>query len=568
MAKKYIVTIMDRHYLGDGNYLFSTNHAAIGEIDEKTGIFTDRYGNEYAPMANKEMLFSEIPYAYNNIQELASMKESLGKDASLTQAIAEYEFICKKIVFLVGVTEEKEVYCMPLNLDKIRNEVADIKSELSNDNNSERKSDEQREKEEEEEEQADARINQLIADVVNGKYSINELYQMKERLADNKDVLEQVIETVDLKIEATENHESFSTVAANRKKEREEEEKEENTSVSLKPVINHRQIDINDLYNKVTKTLIAQDEPARRVIVEIVRKEMNEKKKKDGILLTGPTGVGKTELMRLIAKYLDKPFHKIDSTQITVPGYTGKSIEEELWSLFVKCDGDLKKAEQAIIYFDEIDKKGSNSKSDVSGQGVLNALLKFIEGTTYSACANMSMPMKKIDISTKNMTVIFSGAYTDVYKNLKEKNEVGFGSNISSKPVYREANDKDFIEYGMMTGEFMGRVTVIKLNDLDVDDLKRIILESDESAIKIQKKVFEDLGVKLTWTDGYTVAVAEGANIKESGARGLNKLIDDSTWKAFDEVYCNPDVYEEVILDEKSVNDPTHYQLIKRRESN
>ena len=96
MSKKYIVTIMDRHYLGDGNYLFSTNHASIGEIDEKTGIFTDRYGNEYAPMANKKMLLSEIPYAYSNTEELATLKESLGKDVTLTQAISEYEYLCKK----------------------------------------------------------------------------------------------------------------------------------------------------------------------------------------------------------------------------------------------------------------------------------------------------------------------------------------------------------------------------------------------------------------------------------------------------------------------------------------
>ena len=567
MAKKYIVTIMDRHYLGDGNYLFSTNHAAIGEIDEKTGIFTDRYGNEYAPMANKELLFSEVPYAYSNTHELARIKESLGKDVSLTQAIAEYEFICKKMVYFIGLSEDNEVYCMKLNLDKVKNDIADLKRNANPDNQTEPKSEEQIEKEEEkEEDEPDSHINQLIADVVNGKYSIKELYIIKERLMENKEVLDQVIDTVDLQIEATENHESFSTVAANRKKEREEEE--ETPSVAVKPAISSKKVDINDLFNKVTKTLIAQDEPARRVIAEIARKEMDERKKREGILLTGPTGVGKTELMRLIAKYLNRPFHKIDSTQITVPGYTGKDIEEELWDLILECGGDVKRAEQAIIFFDEIDKKGSSRKSDVSGQGVINLLLQFIEGATYSACENMSKPLNKVNISTENMTIILGGAYTDVYKNLLEKNGVGFGSNVSSKPVYRKATTQDFIQYGMMTDEFMGRVTVIKLNDLDVDAIKRVMLESDQSAIKIQQDIFEKLGVKLTFTDGYTTTVAEGANKKKAGARGLNGIIDETTWKAFDEVYCHPDVYEEVILDEETVENPDHFQLIKRRESN
>ena len=176
--------------------------------------------------------------------------------------------------------------------------------------------------------------------------------------------------------------------------------------------------------------------------------------------------------------------------------------------------------------------------------------------------------MNKVKISTKDMTVILGGAYTDVYRNLLEKNGVGFGSTVSSKPRYRKATTEDFVKFGMMTDEFMGRVTVIKLNDLSVDDIKRVMLESDQSAMKIQKDIFEKLGVKITFTDGYTTTVAINADKKKAGARGLNGIIDESTWKAFDEVYCHPGEYEEVILDEETVEDPTHYQLVKKRESN
>ena len=561
MSKKYIVTIMDRHYLGDGNYLFSTNHASIGEIDEKTGIFTDRYGNEYAPMANKKMLLSEIPYAYSNTEELATIKESLGKDVTLTQAISEYEYLCKKVVYFIGKTEADDVYCMTLNLDNIRRQVEHIKE--FGDSDEEKEETETETSISDEEDYDSSALDKLILDVVNGKYTLEELKTIRNTLRNNTEDLEQAIDTIDLQIDATENHESFSEAASNKAyKEHKEEVKE-----IVKPTYN-KKVDIDDLFKKVTKTLIAQDEPARRVIAEIARKELDERKKKEGILLTGPTGVGKTELMRLIAKYLNKPFHKIDATQITVPGYTGKDIEEELWDLYLECERDLDRAEHAIIFFDEIDKKGSSSKSDVSGQGVLNLLLQFIEGTTYEACENMSRPNNKVKISTKNMTVILGGAYTDVYRNLLEKNGVGFGSTVSSKPRYRKATTEDFVKFGMMTDEFMGRVTVIKLNDLSVEDIKRVMLESDQSAMKIQKDIFEKLGVKITFTDGYTTTVAINADKKKAGARGLNGIIDESTWKAFDEVYCHPGEYEEVILDEETVEDPTHYQLVKKRESN
>ena len=561
MSKKYIVTIMDRHYLGDGNYLFSTNHASIGEIDEKTGIFTDRYGNEFAPMANKEMLLSEIPYAYSNTEELATIKESLGKDVTLTQAISEYEYLCKKVVYFIGKTEADDVYCMTLNLDNIRRQVEHIKE--FGDSDEEKEETETETSISDEDDYDSSALDKLILDVVNGKYTLEELKTIRNTLRNNTEDLEQALDTIDLQIDATENHESFSEAASNKAyKEHKEEVKE-----IVKPTYN-KKVDIDDLFKKVTKTLIAQDEPARRVIAEIARKELDERKKKEGILLTGPTGVGKTELMRLIAKYLNKPFHKIDATQITVPGYTGKDIEEELWDLYLECERDLDRAEHAIIFFDEIDKKGSSSKSDVSGQGVLNLLLQFIEGATYEACENMSRPMNKVKISTKDMTVILGGAYTDVYRNLLEKNGVGFGSTVSSKPRYRKATTEDFVKFGMMTDEFMGRVTVIKLNDLSVDDIKRVMLESDQSAMKIQKDIFEKLGVKITFTDGYTTTVAINADKKKAGARGLNGIIDESTWKAFDEVYCHPGEYEEVILDEETVEDPTHYQLVKKRESN
>ena len=268
--------------------------------------------------------------------------------------------------------------------------------------------------------------------------------------------------------------------------------------------------------------------------------------------------------MSLIANQLDKPFIKIDATQITIPGYVGKDIEEKLWELYEKSGRNVKRAEQAIVFFDEIDKKGSDKKSDVSGQGVLNVLLPFIEGSTYDATPNVQMKRQSVPINTANMTVVFGGAFSDVYKNLLVQNQMGFGGVISKKPTYRKATTKDFVDKAQMTDEFMGRVTVIRLNDLEVEDIKRVMLESDESALKIQEDIFKKLGVKITFTPGFVERVAKNAYDKKSGARGIDSVVDDCTWKAFDEVYSHPGDYEEVIIDEKAVDSPENFQLVKK----
>lgn len=547
MSKRYLATIMDRHYLGDESFIFSCNYATVGEIDEETGLFVDRNGNEYANMISPTLLGSEINQAYSNVIEMDNIKKVFGDAMSIRDSIKEYEFQCRKVLFYVGKTSDGYPFAVSLNRD-------DLKSIAEGDMPGQQ---EQNENELSEE------LNQLIKDTINGQYSLDELKQIRDSLKLTYDDIESAFDTISLQIEAAEKGESFVNLVQDAEPVDKEHLVKKDDSIEKVEVFKPK-IDIEDLFKKVTKTLIAQDEPARRVITEIARKEMDSRKKREGILLTGSTGVGKTELMRLIAKYLNKPFHTVDSTQLTVPGFTGKDIEEVLWELYIKCGKDKEKTEQAIIFFDEIDKKGSPKKDDHSGQGVLNLLLPFIEGTKYDACFDMKTALEKVKIDTSNMTVIFGGAYTDVYKNLLQKNGIGFNSRVETKDIYKKATTKDFVERGMMTDEFMGRVVVVKLNDLDVNDIKRVMLESDESAIKIQQDIFDKLGVKLTFTDGFTTAIAKNAEEKKTGARGLNGIIDESTWEAFAEVYIHQGEYEEVILDEETVKDPSHYQLVKK----
>lgn len=561
MSKKYVATVMNKFYVGEDSYVFTASHVIMGEIIENN-IFKDRNGNEYGPMLNSGMIKTAIPYSYFNHMEINDLVKVVDSKLPLKEQISEYEYLTKQMFYYVGIVDEDVPVCIPFNIAELKDKnveavsKVDAKNEYKSNPVIDSVTGESKEQEVSEViEERDYSLEDLVIKVVQGKFSLKELKNLRKDLLENYEDLESAIETINIQLEASE----AGTSAVKLK----DSDKEDLPDIDVE-----NDIDIEDLFNKVTKTLIAQDEAARRVITEIARKEMHPKKKKEGILLTGKTGVGKTELMRLIAKYLDRPFLKIDSTQLTIPGYTGKDIEEFLWQLYVQCGNNKEKAEQAIVFFDEIDKKATGKKEDVSGDRVLDVLLPFIEGTKYDACSNTKSSTNKVEIDTSNMISVFGGAYTDVYKDLKEEKQMGFNGNV--EPKERKATPSDFIEKGRTKDEFIGRVAIIKLKDLDFDDIKRLMLESDESSLKIQEQIFKKLGVKVTFTDGYVNAIAKGAVDRKTGARGLNTVIDESTWEAYEEVYkkSNRGKYSEVIFDEKTVEDSSHYQLVKRKKEN
>ena len=414
-----------------------------------------------------------------------------------------------------------------------------------------------------------------INSIINGKFNLEELQALRKSLAFGRENLDSVLDTLDIQIEADTMGVPYEEVAT---KAYEEEKKDEEEAINTKNKPTKKKdtrseyekrglMDVNKLFDQITKTLIAQDEPTRRMLIELAKMDLSNQKRK-GILLTGESGVGKTLLMSLIAKYCNRPFLIVDSTQLTVPGIVGKSIEEYLWKLYVDCGKDKEKAERAIVFFDEIDKKGSNRKDDVSGKGVLNILLKFLDGTTYEACENgqHKSPGTYTTIDTSKMKVVLGGAFTDVYKNMKTKNSIGFGAVIEPDTSDKTPTMEDFVSKAMMTDEFMGRVPIlIKMNDLDEAAIKRIMLEGDESALKQEESAFEQVGVKLSVTPEYLDAIAHKAFERKTGARGLDAVITSTTWKPFDQVYSHIGEYEEVVLDEETVKDSDHFQLIKKK---
>ena len=582
MAKQdYIATIMDKYYLGDDNYFYMHSYTTEGTYDPESEIFRDKNGLEFLPATNINVLRSEINRGYLNLTKKEELPKLMGKK-TLSEAIPEFDYRCSRYIFYVSTTENELVFCLPIDYQKMKESLQEDLSLIEEHGGLEHVAVDkvkipvshvsgavhidaadyvapyqsaifQREEPRE--------ILDFLKEVWKGNYTAEQLKEIRDVVEARRDNIQSLVESLNSRIDG----EQPTTVDPNTKEEQPVDRKKKFVKIDS---AGKEWIDMEGIYQKMLKTLIAQDAPARRVLVEIARKLRSAKSNERGLLITGQTGSGKTKLMELVARYIDHPFLKIDSTQLTVAGYVGKDIEEELWKLYVACEKDINRTEKAIIFFDEIDKKGTGSKGDVNGKGVLNELLPFFDGTTYDACADVKHKKDPVQINTKNMLIVLGGAFEDVYKDLNRQ-ELGFTSDDEkAKRKKKAAQPKDFVEKAQMPNEFMGRVDVIKLNDLEVEDIRRILLESDESSLLNQQKLFQELGVRLTPGDDFVTEIARRGVEKKTGCRGIDSVINEATWAAYDDAYTHPGEIEEIILQKETIDNPMQYQkVMKKRDS-
>lgn len=325
-----------------------------------------------------------------------------------------------------------------------------------------------------------------------------------------------------------------------------------------------------NIIKKLKDIIIGQDDEIDQLVTEIFRLQNNQNGKNKGILLSGSTGVGKSRICTLLAKYLDIPCKIIDTTQLTMPGYRGQDIEDFLEQLYMDEGQNLERVEKAIIVFDEVDKKGSRDNYDVSGKGVLNQLLKFLDGTEYTIGVNEGSVLQKnkVRISTNNMMVIFSGAFSNVYNTSKfTKNNLGFRE--TNTPKSKEPTLQDFIDIGCLPDESMGRLPIIiHLNTLSENDLKNILLHSKESDIYYVKQEFKnEAEVDIEFSDEAIEEIAHQAYLLQTGARSLQKIVHDATYHAFKKVTDDFGKYSKVIITKDTITDHKNYTLIPKKQN-
>ncbi|MDD3453154.1 MAG: AAA family ATPase [Bacilli bacterium] len=593
--KKCVALLMEKNIIKENTFIYKPVHCIEGKIDDK-GIFIDNLNKEYLSIEDQVLAFSEITQCYAYPVEMDILKKQYPEfeDDEIRLNKLYYDEMSENIYIGINEKEKTGITILPLNSQTLLDSYANINEEDNFQN---------------------------IGIVISEEYlkkllEINELNVIKEKLQEikagfdqfcesteqiNDNVLDDIYITIEYidyllklddcieiikklkkcniktkeecytidksvlrKLFDENNIEVIKDNLLTIKKTIEKKELEKQQKKYEEIFDNNVQYDVKNIYEEICKSVIGQEEAIKDVVTTVVMDKYSKKASdKTRCLLVGPTGTGKTKIISTISEQFNLPFIHVDSTQLTAQGYVGGKLEDKLSQLLMKANGDLEKAENGIFVFDEIDKKGSSSNDDVSGRAVLNMILPFIDGTDYTINYNN----KVIKFNTSRLTIFAAGAFTSVFNGKKSlsKNAIGLTATFDKKEDNIELKPMDFVKYGLIPDEFIGRFPIIsQLNKMTETILKDILVKSNTSPLLIEKEKLKNFNIDLLYDDQFIDAVAKKAISLEIGARSLKSIIENTIKEARFQVLCNLNIYDTITLTKETVENNKVYKLERK----
>lgn len=306
--------------------------------------------------------------------------------------------------------------------------------------------------------------------------------------------------------------------------------------------------DISVIYKKVKETIISQDEQIMKILTTLFKNQAAIKsnmstdlisKLKENLLIYGPTGTGKTEILKRIADVYKVPIVIEDATSLTESGYIGRDVSNMLENLYLAADKDLKLAENGILVIDEFDKLAENrtTQSHVSRSGVQRSLLKLLDGTMFY--------LKDYTFNTSKLSIVCLGTFADMIQNNN----------------YNNLETKDFVEYGIMR-ELIGRFSKkVVMNTLTKDDLKKILIHSNLSPINTYKNLFDNLNINFKYDESFLDYIAYKASLLNTGARSLKTVFDEEISGALFRIFSGE--FDELYMTRQNSNDKSY--ILKKK---
>ena len=489
--------------LGEDKFVFKPVCIIKGTYDEESEIFETDYNEDCVPITGTEA-FSDNYFGW--LTTIDELREMNGPKLTDEELLTDY-FEQSKNFYFIGYYdfEQGDIKVLNIPYEYLVESLEDVPKNV--------------------ESNKDVQITFELS-------KLKELLQKREP-EDVCDALKEFISSV----ETTLNSNNIPQELIEKEHKEELRVQPDKKTLSLKKE-ESKGITLKELRKEVKAVIKGQDKAVDDVTRAIIVNQLsNNPKHKSHMLVIGPSGTGKTEMINIISKKMGIPFFKADATAYTKEGYVGKSVYSMFDGLVQSANGDIEKAQKGILIIDEIDKKLSSREDDVGGIDVLNSLLKIMDREVIEiGDGHKSFPYL---FDTSNLTIIFMGAFANLYKekSAPKKRSIGFGSNSKEEtPQKVVITNADLIEAGVPP-EFLGRIPIVtNTEELTLENLVEILYKSKGGVIEEEKQFCKDLGITIKFTSGYMKEIAKKAQATKTGARNLRKLVRESLSPAYDEI--------------------------------